>query len=66
LSDSDKTFFAWGGMFNPYLKYVEADFSIRGDFKDDAVIPIKISNRNALRNMSTSEVSIVDKNQCKV
>jgi hypothetical protein len=53
-------------MFNPYLKYVEADFSIRGDFKDDAVIPIKISNRNALRNMSTSEVSIVDKNQCKV
>jgi hypothetical protein len=65
-SNSDKTFFAWGGMFNRYLNYMEADFSIRGDFKDDPVIPIRISNRNALKNMSTSEVSIVDTNQCKV
>jgi hypothetical protein len=66
FSDNDKTFFASGGTFNRYLKYLEADFSIRGDFKDDIVIPIKISNRNMLKNMSISEVSIVDKNQCKV
>ena len=66
FSDNDKTFFGWGGTFNRYLKYSEADFSIRGDFKDDTVIPIKISNRDMLKNMSTSEVSIVDKHQCKV
>jgi hypothetical protein len=66
ISNNDKSFFAWGGMFNQYLNYMEADFSIRGDFKDDPVIPIRISNRNALKNMSTSEVSIVETNQCKV
>ena len=65
-SNNDRTFFAWGGMFNQYLNYMEADFSIRGDFKDDPVIPIRISNRNAIKNMSTSEVSIVETNQCKV
>ena len=65
-SNNDRSFFAWGGMFNQYSNFMEADFSIRGDFKDDTVIPIRISNRNAIKNMSTSEVSIVDNNQCKV
>lgn len=66
FSNNDNSFFAWGGMFNQYLNYLEADFSIRGDFKDNSVLRIMVSDRNMLKNMSISEVSIVDTNQCEV